>query len=777
MPKIRSSPRNKTTPSKTTPPSPSLQTPEMPPKNTSKRKRTTPRSSSAKSDDLSSTIADPYNELQLEDDAKTNSSTSSFTEYQPVGQQLLEQLDKMKKKKHKLELVEGEGGSNSGPNKRTPPPLRVCTNCGTEAKTTRTKKCHSCKQFLLPSLARRYSCEPCRYCFEVPKLSRAGRPSHCSNCNKPLNDEESSQEGEGSLPIKAEEEEEEEEEEEVIKSIVAPPPSLSVGYGSIPEVPSSSPSSSDSPMCLKNEIRRFLKRKILSKKTPPPIKASPLTTPDETPPTDNNNITTTTTASGNNKRGVTLSLSLPGPSQSSSSLNSALESVSSPLLEYAQKISARVMIPPEIPQVQRKNAKQNKKMGGVGGGANKGPSKGNKGTKGKWAERKPIKSDETETCNNINNTDSAIPELIEATPTSRHSAPPIGTCTDTSISYRSSSLTPDSLVVSVATKPHDPTINSIRTLHGYQRPHSLVNTSYSSSSLSHTPSLPPPLIIPHLTSHHHNPVPLAPPPPLFSTHGGGPPPLVSATWTASEQQPSWYNEGYDTIKQTTPTVTHQPVIVDPLINKKPIAMTTLATPPTTTKGELISHETMETAKSALDTNTVATVTDTVAIVTDAMATDTVATDTAVSMATDTITMDTDTATMDTDTVTMDTDAGVVRSDDPVTTEEEVPSKVSKHNKRKQILELQNYDEEEQARLIKKKKKKKKKEKEKERMNDGEYHSTSSNKHHHDKKKKKKSKKKERDSEEECFIERPSKKLNDTGKSINNVCVLLLLYRS
>ena len=765
MPRTRSSPRNVAKPATKAAP-PSLTPPATPAEEEetqnklktppTRRRKSNQRSSSStiKKEPLSQD-EDPTGGIDLgshdvscdgmylDDDAKTNSSTSSLVEgqnsSQPVGQQLLEQLEKGKRKS---KLV----------SKKISKP---CASCGsTEGRLLggRARKCTICRHVKANHQTGAGQDEV--HCPHCNKKQASSSSSSCSNCEKPLVTEPSplrpdvAESSTDSAPPAGSHDESE---AEFVKRDVEPSPPLlvSVGYGGgsfknnlLEPLPPPSPS----------DLTKLLKRRFF----------------DE-------NLT------GSQSQGTQkLSFaSSDSENQGTSTSNNSITSVeSSPLLEYAQKISARVMIPPEIPpQAPRKNMKQVKKgattAGGGGGGVVKGggasSSKGVKGSKGKRggdsSVTTPTKNDEHVASSGekspapptapppLQPADS-IPSLADDL-SSRHSAPPIFTSSDYALDSRSSSLA-DPLIVSVTTKPHDPTINSIRTLHsssnyssssiGYPFPSSSVSPlTRSMTPPTYTHSLPPPLITsrtPPLSRSLYSP-PIKSPP-LF-TNSGAPPPLVSVSrgsdGSGMESYSSWYlHPSSPTIKDEKDenSVTHHPVIVDPLASKK-----------TNSK---------DNAESAMETEDVSMETK----LDGATPLNSLMEEERENGGVEENTEDESVA----NSYTLgggeggkggggEDDTGAVLGISEDTNElspMEIVSEIKTKHKRKQKLELvksTGFDEEVQEeggglRILKKKKKKKKKEREKERGGSGHHH-----KEHHrsEKKKKKKSKKKDRSDHE------------------------------
>ena len=93
--------------------------------------------------------------------------------YQPVGPELAEQLKRKKKAK-------------------TPVPLKVCDNCGTQAVLHKAKKCHNCGKFFYDHWAKRCRIPPCPRCHFSRRSGGIKKlPTHCERCNHPLFSENS----------------------------------------------------------------------------------------------------------------------------------------------------------------------------------------------------------------------------------------------------------------------------------------------------------------------------------------------------------------------------------------------------------------------------------------------------------------------------------------------------------------------------------------------------------------------------------------------------------
>ncbi|XP_019855613.1 PREDICTED: uncharacterized protein LOC100636670 [Amphimedon queenslandica] len=679
-----------------------------------------------------------------DEDTKTNSSASSLIEgqgtsysSQPVGQQLLEQLEKGKRRK---------SGGKTGSKK----PAKACARCGsTEGRLLggRARKCTICRLIKFPP-------QPDSSSSPVLQKTKPSKDSVTSF------HDDSEDEG----PKKDD------------KS--SPPLLVSVGYGGIPSVknniyetiPPKSPS----------ELTKILKRKLLSSDdgaAPTPKKSF-----SESAASDNSLLATPPLQGGGGGGGG-------GGSGESGS-------ISSPLLEYAQKISARVMIPPEIitPEPARK-MKQVRK-----GGPNKIPAgstyKIYKGIKAKRGggdstltppTTTPTKHDDNVTSSSekspppspvVDVAPSIAPPPLQATPavpsfvddlSSRHSAPPIFSPSDYVPDPKPSPLTSESLIVSVTTKPHDPTINSIRTLHSYPSQSSSLLHSFSSSlplKRSLTPPTytnssypPPPLITSHTPSSSSRSLYS---PPLFP-RSGPPPPLVSVSQSLERGRVGPYNNNSLYFSSSPPPltrddksalVTHHPVIVGPPLlgkkapNEEPLGKEVI---PIDTGTETTEEE----RANGLEESTE-------------------------------------------DESSIINNYARRRGDDnstlPATSEstnELSPAETPKtKHKRKQKLELvksTGFDEEVEGegglKILKKKKKKKKKEREKERGGSGHHH----HKEHHrsEKKKKKKSKKKDRsdhetasqteEDDDEITTEAISKETT-TGHSKRNVSLYSVITR-
>lgn len=728
MPRTRSSPRNvpklvpKATPSSVTPPMTPTEEEapgklKVPPtkKRKSNQRPVGKKDAQGDNEDLGTGggsdlgSCDTSFDAYPDEDTKTNSSASSLIEgqgtsysSQPVGQQLLEQLEKGKRRK---------SGGKMGSKK----PAKPCARCGsTEGRLLggRARKCTICRLIKFPPQPDPSSSSSSSSVLQKTKPSKVSVTSFHDDSEDecPKKDDKSS-----------------------------PPLLVSVGYGGIPSVknniletiPPKSPS----------ELSKILKRKLLSSDDAAP---TPKKSFSESTASDNSLLATPPLQGGGGGGG-------PGESGS----------VSSPLLEYAQKISARVMIPPEIitPEPARK-MKQVRK-----GGPNKIPAgstyKMYKGFKTKRGggdstltppTTTPTKHDDNVTSSSekspppspvIDMTPSIAPPPLQATPgvpsfvddlSSRHSAPPIFTPSDYVSDPKPSPLTSEPLIVSVTTKPHDPTINSIRTLHSYSGQSSSLLHSFSSSlplKRSLTPPTytnssypPPPLITSHTPSSSSRSLYS---PPLFPS-SGAPPPLVSVSQSLERGRMGPYNNNSLYFSSSPPPltrddknalVTHHPVIVGPpLLGKKasneerlskemiPIDISTEATEEERANG---LEESTEDESSIINNYA--------------------------------------------------RRRGEDNSTVPATSEStnelspaEILGEAKTKHKRKQKLELvksTGFDEEVEGegglRILKKKKKKKKKEREKERGGSGHHH----HKDHHrsEKKKKKKSKKKDRSDHE------------------------------
>ena len=730
MHKVRCSPRKgkQTSNNKTTPPTTPIDNAVINETMSTAKSKTSPARkkilrSSGKKNMEQEIISDIilYDSSQQDDDetkaSETNStlSSSSFDTshenslYQPVGQQLLEQLDKGKKRR----------SNNGKPLRRASIPPKVCNNCGTTAVATRAKKCQNCGQFFSVSLAKRYSNEPCPNCHQVPKFSRVGRPSICPNCQKPLLDtaaveDISNEDLESSLNTSFSQDSKDVESNEATidlttqETVEAFPSSISHSVGYVPKMMSTNEpvdlveNQSNEMSSSNEELKKLLKRKILNNTSAEP--------PNKKPHIDGE-IDESLPTSCANSPPQNLSVSLPS-SLIHHSAPPILESISSPLLEYAQKISARVMIPPEIsPQNTKKTVKQTKRG-----------NKTNKSSKGKQQQTKsdtvplkaergtsplsPISTTAPSEQNVVNRSNSVPPPplhsdeiLMEAKPQLTVASPLISPSTGYSFEGRITSSTNSMATMTTTAKPHDPTINSIRTFSSYHYP--------MTPPLYAQPTIPPPLIPPignpayHMIPHD-----------VYSTHSplDKPPPLVpvSHNWTNPQQQDSWY---YTTGSNggpidNAPPVAHRTVIVDPIKVKDNISVATTSAPP------------------SLEVTTAETTED------------------------DELTQTEEQYTTDIENIQQHEQQLVQHDihDEDATVKE----RVHKHSKRKQKLMLSDMcmsqDDEEVSEVKKKKKKKKKKEREKGESHHHSKHRGESSDKASDKKLKKKKKKKERDLE-------------------------------
>ena len=515
---------------------------------------------------------------------------------QSVGEELLEQLSKVGKKKTVKKA------------------MRNCNNCGNQSPVSRAKKCPHCgKNFFTSSLG--YSRDIiCPQCDSPQRFSSVKSSMYCGKCNYLLTPNKKKDKSTKSLKAVVSQSDVTSDIESKSFSEINPAPNIntnssellfdtscaSVGYGSEVDkqsikneevidtysdtLPSTTGNSSTSSLLQRSlsspagtssnkdkipsneeratsgddmstgktkkskgkanlkdaELKKLIKRKILGDMD---------STEDYQPPTkkprkqENMDMTLDEQLSPHSPPE-----SCPISHQSSaSSISSTVSTnaVSSPLMEYAQKISARLFIPPEIPPQEGKRGRpQNKRN-------SKATTSGTRNVKSQTMKNKrALKETEHDSgslpppLTSQSTLDSSIQppqlspfhsekkplsppgRLIEirpliSQPPSRHSAPP--TDSDASIdtsnfpTQRASSETPDLVPVPPHLLPplipssqayHDPTINSIRTYS-----HTYSNTGIHGQYLSSPPK--------YSQSSLYPPPPLLPPPP--STHT---PPLV-----------------------------------------------------------------------------------------------------------------------------------------------------------------------------------------------------------------------------------------------------------
>ena len=581
------------------------------------------------SDEVRKRFDDSATEKLFNNTSSLQDTPSTDDLYQPVGQKLLEQLDRGKIRKKGNSIGFGRGA------KKVPTPLKICSNCGTQAPVSRAKKCHTCGQFFSSVVAQRFRMQPCPKCNCTPKTSKL---THCENCQFPFDVERTDRSVDHGPPCFEKNSSltsettmttplntmvnlgENKETEEVPSSMPA------VGYGSLnskehsssvsfqrslssPAMSQPTDNEEMTPVhCVTDdlniptkqgtstelELKKLLKRKLLGSDETISSKRAHF---DE-----ENGTSEESTASVTQQQQLSYSL----PSQPPS------DNVSSPLLEYAQKISARIMIPPEIsPQSGRKTVpKQTKRGKNVPKGA-KGKSKKSEVVPNKdlpttsalgHSERpvtppsltnSPLKSfDKRPNTPPSLSSEVSLPPLqphhklisYEAS-SSRHSAPPFYASTAASntlgypIDTRASSATPEPPPLAVVpplvpttTKPHDPTINSIRSIDrsrgtlfcgGYVS--SYAPPIYAQSSIPPpppliTPMTSSPLVMSHqsllannmfLSHRPHPPHHL----PSFANPSSIPPLIPVTHWTENNQQSHDY---------PPQSVTHRPVIVDPV---------------------------------------------------------------------------------------------------------------------------------------------------------------------------------------------------------------------
>ena len=585
------------------------------------------------SDEVRKKFDDSATEKLFNNTSSLADTPSNDDLYQPVGQKLLEQLDRGKIRKKGNSIGFGRGA------KKVPTPLKICSNCGTQAPVSRAKKCHTCGQFFSSVVAQRFRMQPCPKCKCTPKTSKL---THCENCQFPFDVERTDRSVDHGPPCFEKNSsltsetlvttpvntvvnlEESKETEEVPSSMPA------VGYGSLNSKehnssvsfhrslssPATAPPRDNEEMTpvhssatddinvptkqgtsTELELKKLLKRKLLGSDETASSKRAHF---DEQNGTSEDNTTSVTQQQ--QQQQLTYSL-LPQP---------PIDNVSSPLLEYAQKISARIMIPPEIsPQSGRKAVPKQTKRGknvpkGAKGKSNKSeviPNKDSSTTSALGHSERPttppslanspLKSFDKrpDTPPSLSSEVSLPPlqphhKLISyETSSSRHSAPPFYASTAASntlgypIDTRASSATPEPPplaivppLVATTTKPHDPTINSIRSIDrsrgtlfcgGYSA--SYTPPIYAQSSIPPpppliTPMTSSPLVVSHqnllgsnmfLPHRPHLPHHL----PSF-TNPSSIPPLIPVThWTDNDQQTHDY---------PSQSVTHRPVIVDPV---------------------------------------------------------------------------------------------------------------------------------------------------------------------------------------------------------------------
>ena len=70
---------------------------------------------------------------------------------------------------------------------KTPVPLKVCDNCSTQAVLHKAKKCHNCGKFFYDHWAKRCRIPPCPRCHFSRRSGGIKKlPTHCERCNYPL---------------------------------------------------------------------------------------------------------------------------------------------------------------------------------------------------------------------------------------------------------------------------------------------------------------------------------------------------------------------------------------------------------------------------------------------------------------------------------------------------------------------------------------------------------------------------------------------------------------
>lgn len=336
---------------------------------------------------------DSQDDSEKKDLSSSSLEVSSQSLCESAGQDLLNKLNKSKA---------GSSSSKKVANKRRQQvdySKKVCDNCGTQALINKAKKCQNCGKFFHSHWASRCRIPPCPRCHYSRKSNGSKHlPSNCERCKYPLEDAAATPEGtappDGIEDIKKEEEEEKEtEREDEVDTAKYDTDTQAVGYGygtfednngeqqkTQSQSPTKATPTETKPSKKKvkkakahhhptttaaatatetaDEVtKKLIKRKILGEEDHAPEGSAPskrpnLELPESNPPSEEQVLSL--------KRQFPLSLQ-PGLGDAGISC-----AVSSPLLEYAQKISARVTIPPEVPQ-PKKCLKKAAKKPSVGG--------------------------------------------------------------------------------------------------------------------------------------------------------------------------------------------------------------------------------------------------------------------------------------------------------------------------------------------------------------------------------------------------------------------------
>ena len=243
---------------------------------------------------------------------------------------------------------------------KTPVPLKVCDNCSTQAVLHKAKKCHNCGKFFYDHWAKRCRIPPCPQCHFSRRSGGIKKlPTHCERCNYPLTispcSSTSPPTGESSPDLHGDD------------NPLSPPPELtdnalgnevgvarpdpimpSVGYGSkdtpttrsLPPLPLTASSQEGKAASLDDQTHSsgvaLLRRKL------------------GITDTSSSSTSTQETQTDSSKSSI-FSAILPTPTSGNvapfplvPAARHREASLSSPLLEYAHSISARVYLPDEI---------------------------------------------------------------------------------------------------------------------------------------------------------------------------------------------------------------------------------------------------------------------------------------------------------------------------------------------------------------------------------------------------------------------------------------------
>ena len=484
----------------------------------------------------------------MKDECDTTGRSNDVTDESmgpTVGEELMERLSKGGKKKK---------------------PMRNCSNCGVQSPVSRAKKCPNCGKNLF-SRSSGYSREvTCPRCDYQQRYNGTKMRIYCGRCNNlltrnykeesPIQAQNGGIEENEKADSTSDKKSETKDESPSIPSTSCTPvaeaeDSAPVQHESSSSFPVNSdgtyqvgysckllrsgeqfkasedvePGQEDSLSLFGNEtsqetLRRIIKRKILGEVDQSSDVGSPTKKPckeeDPNAPLEEKPVQSSKESTSQSQQPSSLAISTSSTITSSTSLTSQSGAVSSPLMEYAQKISARIFIPPEIPpqEVYRKGrprgpnsrsgksvSAKNKRLGKDAGGD------GNRLSSPVATSPPPDNpvvfstQDSPSSCSEhqflphpppLVSSDREVASSRTLSSSSRHSsAPPdtllvaneFTTAHDISESTRAMSPPASYLPPLVsATKPfHDPTINSIRTC-THSRPLSNTGKFYSGQS-------------------------------------------------------------------------------------------------------------------------------------------------------------------------------------------------------------------------------------------------------------------------------------------------------